>query len=49
MIRTTDDRRDLLKIAAARRRKSMNKMVNDWIDDVIKEEGLTTGKGSKAA
>ena len=41
MIRTTDEKRDLLKVAAARRRESVNKMVNDWIDSVIQDESST--------
>ena len=43
-IRTTDEKRDLLKIVAARKRKSLNKMVNDWIDSVLQLEGLLEAK-----
>lgn len=38
LLRTTEEKRDLLRVAAARRRKSVNKMMNDWIDSVIQEE-----------
>ena len=38
LIRTTDEKRDLLKIIAALRRKSMNKLINDLFDEIIQEE-----------
>ena len=46
MIRTTDEKRDLLKVVAARRRKSVNKLVNDWMDTIIETERLNNKGGT---
>lgn len=41
LLRTTEKKRDLLKIAAARQRVSVNKLINDLIDQVIEKEKAT--------
>ena len=45
-IRTTDEKRDLLKVVAARHRKSVNKLVNDWMDTIIETERLNNKGGT---